>query len=64
MAKYTFIKYQSLYDEGIILYGLEKEGVERIIDNARFIEVTPDFARVQMVRADSLKPIGKTEREY
>lgn len=55
---YKFIKYQSLYDQEVFLFALEHDGVERLIDGVKFIEVTPDFVRVQFIRADSLKPVG------
>lgn len=62
--KYKFIKFQNIYDESSILYALEKDGVERNIDGVRFIEATPDFERAQLIRADSLKPIGSVIKEY
>lgn len=58
MTNYKFIKYNSIYDTETVLYGLEREGKEMLIDGAKFIEVTPDFKRVQMIRADSLKSVG------
>ncbi len=58
MQNIKFIKYTSIYDTDTILYGLERNGVETLIDGAKFIEVTPDFQRAQMVRADSLKSVG------
>ncbi len=63
-TKYNFIKYQSIYDESITVFALERDGVESTKDNVRFIEVTPDFNRVFMIRADSLKPVGKITKEY
>jgi hypothetical protein len=61
---YTFNKYQSIYDNNIILYGLEKDGVEVTIDNVKYIEVSPDFKRVYKVRADSVKVVGKIVKEF
>ena len=59
MAKNTFIKYQSIYDSDLTLYALERDFMEKTIDNVKFIEVTPDFKRAQYVRFDSLRPVGK-----
>lgn len=64
MNNYKFIKYTSLYDTEMTLYGLEFDGVEEMIDNVKFIEVTPDFKRVSMVRADSLRPTGSVVKQY
>ena len=61
---YKFIKYSSLYDESVIVYALEQEGMEKEIDGFKFIEVTSDFERVQYVRADSLKAIGSVVKHY
>lgn len=58
MRKYEFIKYKNIYDESVILYALKEDGVEKIVDGVRYIEVTPDFIRVHMIRADGLKPAG------
>lgn len=63
-TKYCFTKFESIYDANIILYGLSEDGFERTIDGIKFLEVTPDFDRIQNVRADSLKPIGFVVREY
>lgn len=62
--QYKFIKYSNILDNDSIVYGLATEGVEKQIDGIKFFEVTPDFKRVSMVRADSLKPIGFAIREY
>lgn len=62
--KYKFLKYQSLFDDTVNVYALENDAVEKFIDGVKFIEVTPDFKTAQFVRADSLKQIGWTEREY
>jgi hypothetical protein len=62
--QYKFIKFANVMDNDSVVYALEHDGVEKQIDGAKFIEVTPDFERVSMVRADSLKPIGFTIREY
>lgn len=64
MANYTFIKYTSLYDSDLVLYGLEKDPLTKFIDGIKFIEVTPDFKRVQFVRLDSLKPTGSIVKQY
>lgn len=61
---YKFIKHANIFDPEQIVYSLETDYVFKLIDNVKFIEVTPDFKRVQMVRADSLKPIGAVERTY
>ena len=58
MTNYKFIKYQSLYDADTILFALEGDGVVKLIDDVKFIEVTPDFKQAQFVRADSLKSVG------
>lgn len=63
-TNYKFIKYESIYDQEQVFYALERDAVEKLIDGAKFIEVTPDFVRVQFVRADSLKAIGSTVRAY
>lgn len=64
MTTYKFIKHASIFDPELIMYSLETDYVFKLIDDVKFIEVTPDFKRVQMVRADSLKPIGVVHREY
>jgi len=61
---YKFIKYQSIYDPETEFYALERDVLEKMIDGARFIEVTPDFKRVQFVRADSLKAVGSIMKQY
>ena len=58
------MKYQSIYDNESIVYGLEKDCLEKVIDDAKFIEVTTDFKNVHMVRADSLKVIGTVIKDY
>ena len=63
MKTVKFTKYQSIYDQDVILYGLDFGCIEKMIDGVRFIEVTSDFDRVQMVRADSLKSIGYINKE-
>lgn len=63
-TNYKFIKYQSIYDPEIIFFALDKDVLEKTIDGARFIEVTPDFNRVQFVRADSLKAVGSVMKQY
>ena len=64
MQNYKFIKYNNIYDNDLFFYGLERDGIEKVIDGIKFIEVTPDFERVQIVRADSLKPVGIEMRQY
>lgn len=64
MQNYKFIKYASIYDNDLVVYGLEFDGVERVIGDAKFIEVTPDFKRVTMVRADSVKPVGTVIHQF
>lgn len=64
LQPYKFIKYQSIYDSDFIFYALENDAVKKTIDGFEFIEVTPDFARAQLVRTDSLKPVGSTIRMY
>jgi len=64
MQNYKFIEYVSIYDAELTLYGLERECLEKVIDSVRFIEVTPDFERVQFVRADSLKAVGSVMKQY
>lgn len=64
MQTVKFIKYTSLYDQELTLYGLEFDGVERFIDLVKFIEVTSDFKRATMVRADSVKAIGVIHKEF
>lgn len=64
MQNYRFIKFQNIYDVEDFMYGLERDGVEKLIDGVRFIEVTPDFKRVQLIRADSLKPVGTIMKRY
>jgi len=59
-----FIKYANVLDNDSIVYALEHDGRHKLIDNVKFIEVTTDFETVSFVRADSLKPIGSTIREY
>jgi len=61
---YKFIKYTSIYDIETVLYGLESDGVEQLIDGVKFVEVTPDFKRAMMVRADSLRPNGTVMKQY
>ena len=58
MNQVKFIKYSSIYDSELVFYALDKDAVEKTIDDVKFIEVTPDFKRVQMVRIDSLKANG------
>ena len=60
MDNYKFIKYESIYSPDIVLYALEKNAVKKEIDGVIFIEVTPNFKEVRVVRLDSLKPIGST----
>jgi hypothetical protein len=64
MANYKFNVYQSIYDQDITVYGLTEGGIEKTTDGVKFIEVTPDFERVSFVRADSLKVIGTTVKQY
>ena len=61
--RYKFIKYNSIYDQDVILYGLDVGGLEKMIDGVKFIEVTSDFDNVGMVRADSLKAVGFINKE-
>jgi hypothetical protein len=61
---YRFLKYQNILDNDSVLYGLERDGWEKTIDGVKFIEVTPDFERALFVRADSLKSVGFTIRDY
>jgi len=61
---HKFIKYQSVYDDGLTFYALEKDAWTKKIDDVMFIEVTPDFERVQFIRMDSIKPVGQTVRSY
>lgn len=63
-TKYKFNKYQGIYDSDVVVYGLAEDGVEVMIDNVKYIEVSPDFQRVQRVRADSLKVIGSVTKEF
>lgn len=63
MAKYNFVLYESIYDADLHFYGLEKDGMEKIVDGIKFLEVTTDFKHVQWVRADSLKSIRIERRE-
>lgn len=58
MQNHKFIKYVSIYDQDMVVYALERDGLEKVTEGVRFIEVTPDFKRVQFVRADSLKAVG------
>ena len=64
MNNYKFIKYTSLYDVDTVVYGLETDGVEQMIDGVKFVEVTPDFKHANMVRADSLRPSGSIVKQY
>lgn len=64
MSAEKFIKYVSIYDPDIVLYGLERGGVEKVIEGVLFLEVTPDFERVQMIRADGLKSTGTIIKEF
>lgn len=64
MRNYRFVTLQSIYDQDCIFYALEHDGVEKLIDNVRFIEVTSDFSRVQFIRADSLKSIGFVDKRF
>ena len=61
---YKFITYQSIYDDSLVFHALEKDATTKKLDDVMFIEVTPDFERVQYIRLDSLKPIGQTIRNY
>jgi len=63
MKKYTFIKYESIYDESLIMYALENDPVRKNIDGVPFIEVTTDFKRSVMVRTDSIKNVGLYYKE-
>lgn len=63
-AQYKFVEYQSLYDPDIKLFALAEDAVIKEIDGAMFIEATPNFKDVQMVRMDSLKTIGYTFKRY
>ena len=61
---YKFIKYESLYSPDIVLYALDKDAIKKEIDGVMFIEATPNFKDVQMVRLDSLKPVGCEFKKY
>lgn len=61
---HKFNKYESIYDQDLILYGLTKDGVEKTIEGVLFYEVTTDFKRVQMIRADSLKIVGTVMKQF
>lgn len=61
---HKFNKYESIYDQDLILYGLTKDGVEKTIEGVLFYEVTTDFKRVQMIRADSLKVVGTVMKQF
>ncbi len=65
MAKaYEFIEYKNVYDNDITMWALKKDGVQQVIDGVKFIEVTTDFQRAQLVRADSLKPVKVIVKYY
>ena len=64
MTAYKFTKYESIAAPELIFYGLEFDGVERLIGQDMFIEVTTDFKGVHMVKKDSVRAIGTTSREY
>ena len=61
---HKFNKYESIYDQDLILFGLAKDGVEKTIEGVLFYEVTTDFKRVQMIRADSLKVVGTVMKQF
>ena len=64
MENVKFNVYESIYDADLVLYGLNKDGVEKTIDGVLFYEVTPDFKRVQMIRADSLKVVSTIMKQF
>lgn len=64
VENHKFNKYESIYDQDLILYGLTKDGVEKLIEGVLFYEVTTDFKRVQMIRADSLKIVGTVMKQF
>ena len=64
MENYKFNEYQSIFDDSFIVYGLAKDGVERVIEGELFLEVTSDFKSVKMVKADSLKIVGNLVKQY
>jgi hypothetical protein len=64
MAKHKFIKYENIFDESVIFYALEKDGVERSIGGVQFKEVTTDFIHAHMICVDSLKAVGSVVKEF
>lgn len=64
MENVKFNQYESIYDADLVLFGLNKDGVEKTIDGVLFYEVTPDFKRIQMIRADSLKAVGTVMKQF
>lgn len=64
MENVKFNVYESIYDQDLVMYGLEKDGVEKVIEGVLFYEVTSDFKRVQMIRADSLKVVGTVVKQF
>lgn len=63
-SKYKFKIQQSIYDEGVIVYTLDDNPMIRSIDDVPFIETTRDFKTVQMIRVDSLKPVGEIFKRF
>jgi hypothetical protein len=64
MENHKFNRYESVYDQDLIMYGLAKDGVEKMIEGVLFYEVTIDFKRVQLIRADSLKVVGTVMKQF
>lgn len=64
VENYKFNQYESIYDQELVLFGLAKDGVEKTIEGVLFYEVTTDFKRVQMIRADSLKIVGTIMKQF
>jgi hypothetical protein len=59
-----FILQQSVYDEGVLVYTLDENPVIKDIEGIPFIETTRDFKTVQMIRLDSLKPVGEIFKRF
>lgn len=65
--KFKFNVLRSIYDTvdtGTNLYALSEGGVETTMAGEKYIEVTPDFKRVNLIRADSVKVVGTVIKEF
>lgn len=63
MKAYKFLKFVSIYDPETVVYALEYNRVEKLIQGVMFTEVTSDFKTSHFIRSDSLKSDGYIFKE-